>query len=175
MQMRSKPMPGDTATVIAYVALGSNLADPQGQVRRALAELDEMPRTRCVARSGLYRSSPMGPSEQPDFVNAVAALRTSLTALALLDELQRLERRHGRVRGPVRWGPRTLDLDLLWYADRIIDHPRLQVPHPGIAARRFVLQPLAEIAPDLHVPGQGPIVVLLARCPGDALVKIPAP
>ena len=152
----------------AYVGLGSNLAGPEAQVRRALEGLGRLPRTRLLAASRLYRSPPMGPADQPDYVNAVAAVETDLPPLELLDALQALETAQGRVRGE-RWGPRTLDLDLLLYGRLELDHPRLRLPHPGLYGRNFVLYPLAELAPDLEVPGAGPLAALLARCPRDGL------
>lgn len=142
------------AGVVAYVGLGSNLEDPLRQVRQAFDELDALPQTRLLQRSPLYRSVPHGPAEQPDYVNAVAMLETRLEPQALLDELHRIERRHGRVRA-VHWGPRTLDLDLLLYADRRIDSQHLTVPHPQMHRRAFVLAPLHDIAPDLRLPGLG--------------------
>jgi 2-amino-4-hydroxy-6-hydroxymethyldihydropteridine diphosphokinase len=138
----------------AFVGLGSNLDDPTGQVRRALLELAQLAESRLLRHSGLYRSPPMGPQDQPPYVNAVAMLQTALAPLELLDALQALERAHGR-RRTTRWGPRTLDLDLLLYGDLQIEHPRLRVPHPGMAQRAFVLVPMAEIAPDLEIPGLG--------------------
>jgi 2-amino-4-hydroxy-6-hydroxymethyldihydropteridine diphosphokinase len=139
----------------AYVALGSNLDHPARQVEVAFEMLDDIGGTRLVRRSSLYRSSPLGGIEQPDFVNAVAAVETTLTALDLLVQLQDIERNRGREDNRVRWGPRVLDLDLLVYGDRVIGEPNLTVPHPGIAARNFVLLPLREIAPDLDIPGLG--------------------
>ena len=141
--------------VRAYVGLGSNLDDPVAQVRSALDELGELPHTLRVAQSSLYRSPPMGPAGQPDYVNAVAVLDTGLEPRALLRELQAIEARHGRVRGAERWGPRTLDLDLLVYGDWCSSDPGLTVPHPGIGERPFVLWPLLEVAPGLRVPGLG--------------------
>ncbi len=160
-------------TVVAYIGLGSNLADPPQQLRQALAALNQLPTSRLLCHSSLYRSAPMGPADQPDYVNAVAALETALAPLQLLDELQAIEARQGRVRAE-RWGPRTLDLDLLLYSDTLIDHPRLQVPHPGIPAREFVLYPLAEIAPELQLPGLGALTELLAHCPNRGLAVIGA-
>jgi 2-amino-4-hydroxy-6-hydroxymethyldihydropteridine diphosphokinase len=163
---------GDTnPTVLAYVGLGSNLERPQEQLLRAFDEFSRLPGTCLSASSGLYRNPPMGPVPQPDYVNAVAALETRLSPLELLDGLQAIEQAHGRVRIE-RWGPRTLDLDLLLYADQIIDEPRLQVPHPGLHERPFVLYPLAEIAPGLTIPGRGPLAEWLARCPSGGLVRI---
>jgi 2-amino-4-hydroxy-6-hydroxymethyldihydropteridine diphosphokinase len=147
----------------AYVALGSNLDDPRVQVERAMHELDGLPRTRCVLRSSFYRSRPLGPVQQPDFINAVAGLLTELDPAALLAELQQLEARLGRERPAVRWGPRRIDLDLLVHGTATIDQPGLEVPHPGLTERAFVLVPLAEIAPDLEVPGVGRVRDLLSR------------
>jgi 2-amino-4-hydroxy-6-hydroxymethyldihydropteridine diphosphokinase len=139
-------------SVRAYIGLGSNLDEPVSQVREALGQLAQLPLTRLVTHSPLYRTPPLGPADQPDYINAVAALDTSLSPLALLDELQRIEQQHGRVRGPLRWGPRTLDLDLLLYGDKVIDEPRLVVPHAGLRDRPFVIFPLLAIAPDLTLP-----------------------
>ncbi len=141
----------------AYIGLGSNLDGPGRQIETAFELLDAIPRTRLIARSSLYRSAPFGGVEQPDFVNAAAALLTQLDAQVLLAELQKIERKRGRERGGVRWGPRVLDLDLLVYSHHIIAEPGLTVPHPGIAERNFVLLPLRDLAPDLEVPGLGRI------------------
>ena len=114
----------------------------------------------------------MGPPDQPDYINAVVELQTTLAPLALLDELQRLEQLHRRVRGAQRWGPRTLDLDLLLYGEQHIAQPRLTVPHPGLAQRAFVLLPLAEIAPALTVPGLGPVAGLCAEVSADGISRL---
>jgi len=153
---------------IAYIGLGSNLSDPARQVRTALETLSISPDVKLLRKSGLYRSPPMGPADQPDYVNAVAQLETRLSPHDLLDLLQGIERQQGRVRGE-RWGPRTLDLDLLLYADRRIADERLSVPHPGLAHRAFVLYPLREIAPGLEIPGLGPLSGLLEQCPQEGL------
>ncbi len=139
----------------AYIGLGSNLDGPARQIDAAFEALATLPETRLISRSGLYRSAPFGGVEQADFVNAAAALLTRLGARELLVELKRIERARGREPGGVRWGPRVLDLDLLVYAGLTIDEPDFTLPHPGIAERNFVLLPLAELAPDLHVPGLG--------------------
>lgn len=152
--------------VRAYVGLGSNQADPVAQVRRALDELDALPHTRQVARSPLYRSAPVGPADQPDFINAVAALDTALDADNLLNALQAIEQAHGRVRTR-RWGPRTLDLDLLLYDDLQRDDPHLCLPHPRLHERVFVLRPLYTVAPHLRIPGHGALADLLANCPSQ--------
>ncbi|MCB1798229.1 MAG: 2-amino-4-hydroxy-6-hydroxymethyldihydropteridine diphosphokinase [Gammaproteobacteria bacterium] len=149
------------AACVVYIGLGSNLDDPVRQVGDALLEMRQIPGSRLVRHSRLYRSTPIGPQDQPDYVNAAAMLETALGPFELLDALQQIEKRHRRERS-VRWGPRTLDLDLLLYADRRIDSPRLQVPHPQMHRRAFVLVPLHEIAPQLTVPGQGALAVLLA-------------
>ena len=144
----------------AYVGLGSNLDDPVRQLSGAFKLLQGIPRTRLISQSSLYRSSPFGGVEQPDFVNAVAALLTRLHASELLQALQAIETGQGRVRAGVHWGPRILDLDLLVYSTQIIDDETLTVPHPGIAVRNFVLLPLGEIAPDLIIPGLGQVAKL---------------
>jgi len=150
----------DRSTV--YVGIGSNLQQPHDQVQAAVRALRQLPMTELLAVSPLYRSPPMGPGDQPDYINAAAALATTLVPEVLLDGLQAIESRQGRVRGE-RWGPRTLDLDILLYGDRVIDSPRLQVPHPGIADRAFVLVPLFDIAPGLRIPQLGPLVGLVNR------------
>ncbi len=148
-----------------FVGLGSNLDGPEERVRRALNELDALPRTRLQRASRLYRSPPMGPRDQPDYVNAVAWLETELSPLELLDCLQELERRQGR-RRTRHWGERTLDLDLLSVDHVTMATDRLQLPHPGLADRSFVLQPWCEIAPDYEVPGLGAVNDLARLCPG---------
>lgn len=156
------PLSGTLTRV--YVGLGSNLGEPVAQVMAALSELAELPSTELLHHSRLYRSAPLGPAEQPDYVNAVAALDTRLGPYELLAQLKALEHRHGRVRG-MHWGPRTLDLDLLVFGDLRLAGESLTVPHPGIAERDFVLRPLAEIAPALEIPGLGPVQALLKACP----------
>ena len=141
----------------AYVGLGSNLADPVAQVRHALDELTRIPDTRVTARSPLYKSPPLGPQDQPDYINAVAALDTHLAPLVLLAALRDIERLHGRVRDGMRWGPRSLDLDLLLYGDVVMETPELTLPHPGLPERAFVLYPLFDVAPQLAVAGKGKV------------------
>lgn len=161
------------STVTAYIGLGSNLADPVTQLDRALAALATVPGSRLAASSRYYCNPPMGPQDQPDYVNAVAALETGLAPLELLAELQRIERAQGRRREATpRWGPRTLDLDLLLYGDQRLSLPGLEVPHPGLAERAFVLVPLAEIAPAVVVPGQPPLAVLVAALGTVALEPV---
>lgn len=158
----------------AAIGLGSNLDDPRAHVERALQELASLRESRPAAFSGLYRTRPLGPSGQPDYCNAVALLDTLLEPLALLDALQALERHHGRLppheRNVPRWGPRALDLDILLLDERVIHHPRLEVPHPHLHERAFVLVPLAQVAPDWRVPGQGSVATLAARVGCDGVV-----
>lgn len=158
--------------VPAYVALGSNLDDPARQVQCAFAALGELPLTRLVLRSSLYRSAPLGPVEQPDFVNAVAGLLTQLDAPQLLHELKALEARLGRTVPVVRWGPRLIDLDLLLHGATRIASESITVPHPGIAERAFVLVPWSEISPSLEVPGVGRVAVLAQRLGTAGLQRI---
>lgn len=157
--------------VLAYVGLGSNLEDPQDQVSRAFHELESLADTRLVARSRFYQSLAIGP-EQPDYINAVAQLETRLAPLDLLDALQAIEQAHQRVRLQ-HWGPRTLDLDLLLYGNETIQHPRLNVPHPYLPQRSFVIYPLADIDPNLQLPNGQPLQTLLSQCPFEGLVRLP--
>lgn len=152
----------------SYIALGSNLDDPLAQVRKAIVELGQLPQSRVLAVSGLYRSAPMGPADQPDYINAVVALETALSPHALLDALQAIEQAHGRVRGAQRWGPRSLDLDVLLYDQQVFGDQRLTIPHPGIAGRAFVLYPLQEIvSEDFEIPGHGALKTLLSGLAAD--------
>lgn len=159
------------AQLRAWIGLGSNLEDPLAQVSTALQELKLLPDTTLAARSSLYRSDPVGPPGQPDYINAVAALDTRLEPEALLDALQAIEQMHQRVR-KIHWGPRTLDLDLLLYGDQVISTPRLTVPHAYMTERNFVLWPLAELAPELILPDGRPLNTLLQHCPLGTLEKI---
>ncbi len=145
-----------------YVGIGSNLESPESQVRQAVAALGDLSGSVLVNESGLYQSSPMGSSDQPDFVNAVVALLTQSSARELLHALHQIERNHGRKRDGESWGPRTMDLDLLAYAGQIINDDDLIVPHPGIADRNFVLLPWQEIAPHYRVPGLTEVAALAA-------------
>ncbi len=161
--------------VSAFIGLGSNLNDPRQQVSMALNELATLTSTRVSAVSSLYRSAAMlgsGVPDQPAFINAVARLETQLSAAALLYALQDIEAQHGRVRNGERWGPRTLDLDILLYGATQIDTPNLRVPHPGLAERNFVLQPLAEIAPTLEIPGLGALRGLVMQCTCAGLERL---
>lgn len=153
--------------VPAYVAIGSNLDDPVMQVRGAFDRLRSLNDTKLILHSRLFRTAPLGPKDQPDFVNAVAGLLTQLSARELLAELKELERTIGRAEPVVRWGPRRIDFDLLVFGAQQIAETDLTVPHPGVPVRNFVLYPLRDIAPDLHVPGHGSVAMLAARI-GDA-------
>ncbi len=139
---------------LAYIALGANLADPVTQIRSALEALPDIPESRLLRASSLYRTAPVGIHGQPDFINAVAVLETTLTPLALLAALLEVEARFGR-RRDYHHAPRTLDLDLLLYDAKTLDTPELQLPHPRMHLRAFVLAPLLEIAPDCAIPGRG--------------------
>ena len=157
--------------IVAYVGLGANLGEPRRHLEQALRELDEVPLTRVMSRSSLYRSAPLGYADQPDFVNAVAQLETRLPAQGLLAELQAIEARHGRERSFAN-APRTLDLDLLLFGDERISEPELTVPHPRMHERAFVLLPLVEIAPDAAIPGRGKASALLRQLPSQAVERI---
>lgn len=164
----------DNGTVFAYIGLGSNLAAPVEQLRKARQAIVRLKCVDEVAFSSLYGSPPMGPQDQPDYVNAVMCIRTDIPAMNLLRNLQAIENEQGRIRSQ-RWGARTLDLDLLLYGEQEIDMVDLRVPHIGIAERAFVLYPLAEIAsPEMRIPGTGILKDLLKQCPLDGLQRLPA-
>jgi len=154
----------------AYIGLGSNLDNPRDQVLDALRELALQEGIQLLAQSSLYLSEPMGPQDQPEFINAVAAIETRLEPLLLLEVLQSIEKKHGRKRER-HWGPRTLDLDLLLYGEEHISHPELTVPHPGIAERGFVLLPLREVAPGLAIEGLGSVEELLQKL-GNPVLEV---
>ena len=156
---------------VAFVGLGANLDDPRRQVQQAFRELDAIPHTRVVRTSSLYRSEPLGYAEQPSFVNAVAQLETGLPAERLLAELHAIEARHGRSRSFAN-APRTLDLDLLLFGNAVLDDPGLQVPHPRMHGRAFVLLPLVEIAGDVAIPGLGSAKALLDKCGNQGVEKL---
>ena len=156
----------------AYIGVGSNLADPRAQVLSACAKLGHIPLTRLVSSSRLYRSRPLGPIAQPDFVNAVAGVLTQLDSAALLAALRALEAALGRPAQHERWGPRIIDLDLLSYAREQRAEPALTLPHPGIVERNFVLYPLADIAPDLDLPGLGRVAELAGRVTSEGLAPL---
>ncbi|MAR91485.1 MAG: 2-amino-4-hydroxy-6-hydroxymethyldihydropteridine diphosphokinase [Pseudomonadales bacterium] len=150
-----------------YLGLGGNLDAPVHQLRSALEHIRGLPETRLVAVSPFYGSTAVGPGTQPDYVNAACELRTALEPLTLLDQLQAIEQRQGRQRGPEQWAPRTLDLDILLYAGQVIDLPRLTVPHPRLDQRNFVLRPLQDLNPQLCLPDGRRVADLLAQV-GDA-------
>lgn len=160
----------------AYIGLGSNLTEPLKQLQAALSAIAELPHSRLAATSSFYASDPLGPADQPRYVNAVAALDTALEPLELLDALQRIEREQGRVRKAERWGPRTLDLDILLFGNRLLNEERLTVPHYHMHARAFVLYPLAEIVPSyLQLPDGRRLNQLLAACPYVGLERLVTP
>jgi 2-amino-4-hydroxy-6-hydroxymethyldihydropteridine diphosphokinase len=152
----------------AYVAIGSNLSQPRDQVLAATERLRALPSTRLESRSHLYRARPMGPQDQPDYVNAAAGLLTRLDARELLDALLAIERQMGRVREE-RWGPRLIDLDLLWMVGAPRQEPGLSLPHPGVSSRNFVLYPLDDIAPTLDIPGHGRVDELKLRSGAEGI------
>lgn len=156
----------------AFIGLGSNLADPTAQLARAIAALAGLPRTSLIAQSAFYCSRPVGPQDQPDFVNGAAWLRTELGALELLDHLQQIELHHGRERKQ-HWGPRTLDLDLLLFGTDTIHSDRLTVPHRELPNRDFVLQPLLDLNADLTLPDGRTIAALRQQCPDNHLRLLP--
>jgi 2-amino-4-hydroxy-6-hydroxymethyldihydropteridine diphosphokinase len=154
----------------AYVALGSNLGNPAGNVILAASEMNTIPGVRVIATSRLYTTAPVGVKNQPDFVNAAAVLEVECTARELLEGLLAIEKRYGRDRqSEQRWGPRTLDLDLLLFCEQMIDEPGLTVPHPRMRERRFVLQPLADLAPTVVPPGWDMDVTRALESLGDGV------
>lgn len=154
-----------------YVALGSNLGDPLHQANQALIALSQLPMTHKIAHSCFYRSKPMGPSNQPDYLNAVVMLETDLSPHALLTHTQKIEQQQGRERQGERWGPRTLDLDILLYGNMVVDTSTLTIPHYGMKQREFILQPLFELAPDLILPDGCRLLDLLKQLPNNRLQK----
>lgn len=156
---------------VAYIALGANLGDPAATVNAAFAALAELPQSTLTVRSALYRTAPVGILDQPEFVNAAARITTQLAPEALLDQLLAIEQRFGRIRAE-RNGPRTLDLDILLYDDLVIDTPRLILPHPRLHLRAFVLYPLADLAPDLALPGRGSLAAWLPAVANQGIVRL---
>ncbi|WP_448553622.1 2-amino-4-hydroxy-6-hydroxymethyldihydropteridine diphosphokinase [Thalassotalea montiporae] len=155
----------------AYIGLGSNLAEPAKQIQQAVDAISTIERSRIAALSSLFFSRPMGPQDQPDYMNAVLALDTELTPIELLDALQAIEKQAGRVRKGDRWGPRILDLDIILFDQQIINNERLIIPHYGMKEREFVLRPLAEIAPQLVLP-DGDLVSELSKAIATNGLKI---
>ncbi len=161
---------------VAWIGLGSNLNDPESQVRGTLNAFRHHKSISLLRTSAMYRNPPMGPANQPDFVNAVAMIETGLSPRELLDELLCMESERGRIREPgSHWGPRAIDLDILLYDDRQIDQPDLKIPHPGISQRNFVLFPLLEAEPDLWIPGIGKVKDIAAGHDSTALIRIDEP
>ncbi|KXI29706.1 2-amino-4-hydroxy-6-hydroxymethyldihydropteridine diphosphokinase [Paraglaciecola hydrolytica] len=159
-----------------YLGLGSNLDKPVHQIQAALEALDNLAETAIKCCSSLYASQPMGPQDQPDYVNAVVLIHTQLAPLFLLKALQEIELEHGRVRKSERWGPRTLDIDILLYGEQQIDSSELVVPHYGMKQREFVLFPLFEISPQLCLPDGELLAELIKKCPINGLkILSPAP
>ena len=162
-----------TSPVIAFIALGANLNDPIEQIRQGLALLAGLPDCRLLKASSLYRTAPVGVTGHPDYINAVAQIETTLESGVLLKNLQVIEAHQGRQRDGEQVLPRTLDLDLLLYGDECINTPALDVPHPRMSERAFVLVPLAEIAPDLVIPGAGKVRALLPSVADQAITRLP--
>ncbi|EGT0666795.1 2-amino-4-hydroxy-6-hydroxymethyldihydropteridine diphosphokinase [Citrobacter werkmanii] len=150
---------------IVYIAIGSNLASPLEQVNAAIQAIGEIPDSRIMAVSSFYRTPPLGPQDQPDYLNAAVALETTLAAEELLNHTQRIELQQGRVRKAERWGPRTLDLDIMLFGDEVIRTERLTVPHYDMKNRGFMLWPLFEIAPELRFPDGQPLAECLRQLP----------
>ncbi len=155
-----------------FIGLGSNLDDPLLQIKQAIEQLKQLKTISVIDVSSFYRSAPMGPQDQPDYINAVVEVTTSLTAEQLLDELQEIENKQERVRSQ-RWGARTLDLDILLYGEKVINTPRLTVPHIGISERNFVLYPLSDLVDsDFEIPKSGKISELLTACPATGIKRL---
>lgn len=159
-------------SIRVFIGLGSNLDDPVAQVQDAIEELDMLPDTLVVARSSLYGSKPMGPQDQPDYVNAVVALDTLLSAEDLFERMLKIETRAGRTRAGEQWGPRVIDLDLLIYGKNTINSDTLTVPHPGMHERDFVIIPLAEVAGNISIPGHGLLTTLINKVENHSLKKL---
>ena len=157
---------------IVYIGLGSNMDTPEQHINSAIDSLNNLQSSRLLKVSSLYKSKPVGPQNQDDYINAVAELDTGLEALELLDNLQKIEVEHGRNRSGERWGPRTLDLDILIFGNKQIDNSRLNVPHREMLKRAFVLVPLAEINPDCEIPGAGVVSDYIYKLDQDSLEKL---
>ncbi len=155
--------------ITAYIALGSNLRDPLDQVQRAINALSTLPKTYLKATSSYYRTPPYGPQDQPDYLNAVVQVDTELSAVALLDHTQRIELEQGRERKDERWGPRTLDLDILLFGQEQWSTPRLTIPHYDMHNRAFILVPLVELAPDIQITANKTARQLLAELNSDSI------
>ncbi len=156
----------------AYIGLGSNLSEPIEQVRNAVKQIEKIAQSQVTAVSSLYLSKPMGPQDQNDYINAIIALNTSLSAIELLNALQAIENEAGRVRKENRWGARILDLDIILFGNEVINSERLTIPHYGMAEREFVLLPLVEIAPSLQLPNGKSVKLLSQKIANNAMVKL---
>jgi len=163
------------SSTIAYIGLGSNLSKPIEQVKNAINEIKNITQSQVTAISSLYLSKPMGPQDQDNYINAVVALETSLSAIELLNALQAIENKAGRVRKENRWGARILDLDIILFGNNIINTERLTIPHYGMTEREFVLLPLAEIAPNLKLPDGKSVKLLSQNIANNAMVKLNEP
>ncbi|PKH01246.1 2-amino-4-hydroxy-6-hydroxymethyldihydropteridine diphosphokinase [Psychromonas sp. MB-3u-54] len=158
--------------MISYIGVGSNQTDPVKQAKLAIERLRHLTDSVFCDCSSLYHSAPMGPQDQPDYINAVVKIDTQLTAIELLDELQKIELSQGRVRKENRWGPRTLDLDIILYGNEVINNARLTIPHYGMTEREFVLYPLLEIDKELRLPDGKALSQLTADCHKNGLIRI---
>lgn len=158
---------------VAYIGLGSNLEEPVKQLQKALVDMHQNAQISVQACSHLYESSPMGPKDQPNYVNAVCQINTSFSPLELLNYLQSVENTNGRIRNEQRWGPRTLDLDILLFNNLKMDNEKLTLPHYGMADREFVMVPLFEIAPDLIMQDGRKISVWVGECTLEGLKRLP--
>jgi 2-amino-4-hydroxy-6-hydroxymethyldihydropteridine diphosphokinase len=159
-------------TTTAYIGLGSNLSEPVDQVKNAIVEIEKIAKSQVKKVSSLYLSKPMGPQDQDDYINAVLALETALPAIELLDALQAIENKAGRVRKDNRWGARILDLDIILFGHDVINTDRLTVPHYGMKDREFVLIPLVEIAPSLSMPDGKSVNILSQNIANNAMTKL---
>jgi len=161
-----------TVSTIVYIGLGSNLSEPIEQVKKAIKAIEKIVQSEVISVSSLYLSKPMGPQDQENYINGVLALKTSLSAIELLDALQAIENEAGRVRKENRWGARILDLDIILFGNEIINTERLTIPHYGMSEREFVLIPLAEIAPQLQLPNGQKIALLSNSIPNNEMIKL---
>jgi len=168
----NKPGNPQTDNNICFIGLGSNLDNPFLQIKNALHRLQHLPETKILKCSSAYQSKPLGPQDQKDFINAVAHIETHYNPSELLERLQHIENQQGRKRDVTRWGPRTIDLDLLLFAQQILHSPELTIPHPELENRAFVLIPLAEIAPELILPSQKKVATLAENCSQDGIIKL---
>lgn len=159
-------------STVAYIGLGSNLSEPFKQVNNAIKDIEKIAQSQIQSTSSLYLSKPMGPQDQDDFINAVLALETSLSPIELLDALQVIENKAGRVRKENRWGARILDLDIILFGNEVINSERLTIPHYGMTKREFVLTPLVEIAPELKLPNGQQVKILEQNIENNAMVKL---